>query len=400
MAGVLALLMAAAPGHAQEAAPSAAATPQAPDPGLQAKAGEAVEALGAAMRQLRSAPPDASKVVGDACNQAMEALARGDAQEALDKLAPLTRYLPLESFPSFRVQSVQAQAYTLLKDETRAQQHVLRAAVLHAGLNRGLTPQAPLLLTHPVQIGDLVAIAGGKANELRVHPDTSGRQLMALTFQDDPQGLRTRYIDTSAAMSSRAAQPRYSVALTPDMPADMHAALAQSQQLLARFYADTSMDFLKLEGALREARASADRLLQQRQPAEAMRALQALAAIRPLEEIPDVLLLMRLSYLHGALGQPAEQQRMRRQLFGLQQAIAATGDALGFDTAVEVPFIEIEYDWLRDHQLRSTKQSLVNRAEQSFDVLDVVDAQGNASQRYFNVTRMMKLRTAKMGRNP
>jgi hypothetical protein len=385
------------PVHAEEApsaAASAAGTVQLPSALVK-------DALDASLRQLPSTTPDqVAKAVTQACNQAMLALLRNDGQAVLDQLAPLARWQPLKFFPSYRVQVLQSEAYRLLGDNMLREQHAAHARLLSAIFQQGRTPEAPLRLVHLVQLGDLIMLGGGQVQDSRSQPVGNGGSLITLTFKDDPQGLKTRYLDTSALLVTSAMPPRYSVLMTPDMPADLHAALAENRAMLARFYADTAMDFMKLEDALRRAIEAADALIAQRKPAEALQALQAVAAVRALDEIPHVPFLMRLSLVHGDLGQRADQQRLRRQLFGLQQAIAATGDGLSFETAVEAPFIEMEYDWLGDRKLKRSKQSLVHRGDQSFDVMDVVDAQGNASQRYFNITRMWQLRAASLGRKP
>lgn len=396
LAGAVALAL-ASPGQAQEE-PAIAA----PAPGkLQLPPSLVKDALDASLRELQSAPADqVSKAVSQACNLAMVALLRNDGKAALEQLAPLARYQPLKFFPSYRVQAFQAEAYRLIGDSAQREVHTAHARLLSALFEQGRTPEAPLMLRHPVQLGDLVMLGGGQVQDTRPQPSKNGGSVIMLTFKDDPQGLKTRYLDTSALMAGQPAPPRYSVLMTADMPADMHAALAENQAMLARFYADTALDFMKLEDALRRAITAADALIGQRKPAEALQALQAVASVRPLEEIPHVPFLSRLSLVYGDLGQRADQQRLRRQLFGLQQAIAATGDGQSLETAVEVPFVEIEYDWLADRKLKRTKQVLLRQGEASYDVLDVVDAQGNASQRYFNITRMWRLRVASLGRKP
>lgn len=369
---------------------------------MQMSPGLLKDLLDLGLRRLHAAGPgeQVASAVTQACNQAILAIVRNDGRATLDALAPLARFQPLKTFPSYRVQAFQAEAYRLLGDGAQFELHAAHARALASLFQQGLTPEAPLRLQHMVQLGDVVALGGGQVQDTRTQPAQGGGSLITLTFKNDPQGQKTRYLDTSALLAARTMPPRYSVLMTPDMPADLHAALAENQRLLARFYADKTVDLLKLEDALRRAVDAADALITQRKPAEAMQALQAVAAVRPLDEIPHVPFLMRLSVVSGDLGLRAEQQRLRRQLFGLQQAIAATGDGMSFETAVEVPFVEMEYDWLSDRKLKHGKQALVHRGAQSFDVLDVVDAQGTASQRYFNVTRLLQLRAASFERKP
>lgn len=394
---VAAALIGGSPALAQEA-PSTPASASAIVADVQALVRQGLDAS----LQKLSAQPQApvAQAVSQATVAAMAALARQDAQGAIDQLAPLARFQPLQTFPSYRVQAIQAQAYRQLGDATRSQWHGLSAKLLSDLAQQGTSASAPFRPVHYLQLGDVIALAGGDVQDTRTQPLSGGGSLITVLFKDDPQGLKTRYIDTTRLAASQSLPPRYSVLMKSDMPADMHAALAESRAMLARFYADRSLNYDKLEAALRTAVTTFDTLLSQHKPAQALQALQRVAELRPLEEIPHVPFLTRLSLAYGETGQRADQQRLRRLLFGLQQAIAATGDALSFETAVEVPFIAIEYDWLQDRQLRRTTQSLVQRGEQSFDVLEVVDAKGSTGERYFNVTRMWKLRAAALERKP
>ena len=394
---VMVALIGGLPARAQEA-PSTPASAAAIVADLQSLVRQGLDA---SLQKLSTQPQaPVAQAVNQATVAAMTALARQDAQGAIDQLAPLARFQPLQTFPSYRVQAIQAQAYRQLGDTTRSQWHLLNAKVLSDLAQQGTSASSPFRATHYLQLGDVIALAGGEVQDTRTQPLSGGGSLITVLFKDDPQGLKTRYIDTTRLVASQTLPPRYSVLMKPDMPADMHAALAENQAMLARFYADQSLDYAKLDSAVRTAMTAADTLLSQRKPAEALQALQRVAELRPLEEIPHVPFLTRLSLAYGETGQRTDQQRLRRQLFGLQQAIAATGDAMSFETAVEVPFIAIEYDWLQDRQLRRTTQRLVHQGDQSFDVLEVVDAQGNTSQRYFNITRMFKLRAAALERKP
>lgn len=206
----------------------------------------------------------------------------------------------------------------------------------------------------------------------------------------------------SAASATPPAAPRplrYLPLPQEGMPAEMRASIANAALMLERFFDDTSLKYLQLEHSLRETMAAVDTLAL-REPEQALKRLQALGELRALDEIPHVGLLARLSFLHGRLGNLVEQQRLRLALFGLQQAIGAKGDALSFETAIEVPFVAIEYDWLLDRRLRRANQSLVHQDGKSFDVLDVVDENGKQGKRYFDITRLFALRSASLGLNP
>lgn len=195
------------------------------------------------------------------------------------------------------------------------------------------------------------------------------------------------------------ARYRYAALSQEHMPDELRASIAASAAMLERFLSDKDLKYMQLESALREAMTAADALLMQ-QPEQALQRLQAVSQWRELDEIPHVPFLSRLSFLHGHLGNAAEQQRLRLKLFSLQQAIGAKGDALSMETAVEVPFIAIEYDWLADRRLRRERQSLVRQGDKSFDVLDVVDENGQQGKRYFDITRLFAQRIASLGAKP
>lgn len=214
---------------------------------------------------------------------------------------------------------------------------------------------------------------------------------------------------TSAASSALAAPTptphatprpvRYAPLPQDAMPAELRASIVASASMLERFLSDKSLKYRQLESALREAITAADALALQ-QPEQALQRLQAVSQWRAPDEIPHVAFLSRLSYLQGQLGNAAEQQRLRLMLFGLQQAIGMKGDALSFETAIEVPFIAMEYDWLADRRLRTERQSLVQQGGKSFDVLTVLDENGQQGTRYFDVTRLFALRVASLGVKP
>lgn len=215
------------------------------------------------------------------------------------------------------------------------------------------------------------------------------------------QEAATPAMAASAAPADRlpAMPPRYTLLPQEGMPAEMREAIAAAAQMLERFLSDRTLKYLQLEQALRTANQATDALFMQ-QPEEALKRLQAVSEWRALDEIPHMDFLARLSAVHGRLGNVAEQREQRLKLFGLQQAIGAKGDALSLQTAIEVPFIATEYDWLSSRRLRRERQSLVHQDGKSYDVLDVVDEQGNRSKRYFDVTRLVAQRIASIGAKP
>lgn len=359
--------------------------------------------MDAAMRSLltgKASEREVSQAVEQAFREGMPLLVKGDAQAALDKLAPLARYASLETFPSFRVQLLQAQAYRALGDKDRHAVHQVQAMQLAQLRERGRSAEAPLQLQHLMQMGDLILIGGGKAKDTRFETQPDGRRLLVVEFDQPLDGEAKRYLQLPEAALRSSQVSRYAPLPQDKMNDEMRGAITEARAVLERLLTDKALKFHELELALKEAIEAADGLTAKQQNSEALKALQALSRLRALDEIPHVPLLSRLSYLHGQLGNRAEQQRLRLKLFGLQQAIGATGDGLSFETAVEVPFIVLEYDWLADKKLRSERQALVHQGEKSYDVMDVVDEQGVKSKRYFDVSRMFALRAAGLASKP
>jgi len=151
-----------------------------------------------------------------------------------------------------------------------------------------------------------------------------------------------------------------------------------------------SFPFITLQMKVREKIKQANELAAAGKPAEAVAALREIEAIRPIDDIPSTTLLTTYSVLLGQTGDSAKQTHIRELAFGTYQAIAASGDALTPETAIEVIFVEEEYAWLRDKRLSMLKQSLVPGPQRIMDVLHAKDAQGNERDFYFDITRMAK----------
>ncbi|WP_457426070.1 hypothetical protein [Roseateles sp. P5_E7] len=339
-----------------------------------------------------------SAAVDEASGQALMLVIKGDGRGALEAMKPLAKFAPLKYFPSLRVQASLAAAYKQLGDTALADLHRTNAQLLGESLALGKSADAPIKVQHQVQIGDVMMLGGGKPKDIRFETAANGSRLLVLEFAD---AANRRYLELPAAATrSQPAVQRYAPLPQDGMPAEMRAAITDGGLMLERFLSAKDFNYMRLEHALRETVEAVDQLVMKRQSAQALARLQTLAEIRPLDEIPHVPLLSRLSFLQGDVGNHAEQQRLRLKLFGLQQAIGAKGDASSIETAIEVPFVTIEYDWLVDRKLRSERQSLVHQGGRSYDVLDVVDENGQQSKRYFDVTRLFALRMAGFGAKP
>ncbi|WP_332815338.1 DUF4919 domain-containing protein [Ramlibacter sp.] len=164
--------------------------------------------------------------------------------------------------------------------------------------------------------------------------------------------------------------------------------LALAREKRAKFLQDRSFVYGELVEAVQGAWTEAARLFAAGQPAQALAALRELEKRRPIEDIPTPKLLRMYSLLLGHTGDTARQIDTRGLIFGVQQAIAHSGDGLGPATAVHVILLEEEYDWLREKKLKPERQSLKQIDGQHYDVMTVRDEQGRQLERYFNVTAL------------
>jgi len=178
---------------------------------------------------------------------------------------------------------------------------------------------------------------------------------------------------------------------TTPTPPEIQAVLTAEKARLERFLAGDGYNYFALETKLREVLPKVDALINQRQYAAAQEALAPLAALRPLDDIPHIGLIMRRVRLLHEAGQTAEATTQSLRYMLLDRVVAGERDALTEATAIEVPFIEFEYFWLARRGLKRETQRL-QPGERSYDVLDVTDRDGRRGTLYFDVTRLVKLR--------
>ena len=165
------------------------------------------------------------------------------------------------------------------------------------------------------------------------------------------------------------------------------AALKEAREKRQRFLEDRSFAYDELLYSVRSSMKVAAELDGSGRTAQALAELKKIEAIRPLEDVPFVNLLGMYSYLSGKVGDVDRQRELRQLIFGINQAIAHSGDGLSFETAVDVISVDEEYAWLRDKGLTPAGQRLVETPRGMFDVLAARDAAGNQRDYYFNITR-------------
>jgi hypothetical protein len=117
-------------------------------------------------------------------------------------------------------------------------------------------------------------------------------------------------------------------------------------------------------------------------------ALKEIETIRSIEDIPLPSLIGFYSFLNGKVGNISKQLELRGLLFGINQAIAHSGDGLFPESAVQVIAVEEEYAWLADKHLTRLSQRVLESPIGIFDVLTVKNPAGGERDYYFNITRM------------
>jgi hypothetical protein len=172
------------------------------------------------------------------------------------------------------------------------------------------------------------------------------------------------------------------------MAPDMTAALEKARSRRAAFLADHSFDYLKLRELVNAKIKEAATLDMQGKTQDALAALRQVEQLRPIEDIPTPRLLSVYSYLVGKAGDTQKQRELRTYIFGVQQAIAHSGDARSDASAMQVILIDEEYEVLADRQLKLVKQQLVDRGARKFDVLTGTDGKGQTSELWFDITAL------------
>lgn len=341
--------------------------------------------------------PQLSKAITSAVVDGERLVELNQYQQALDRLKELERYMPLDEIPSFDIHMLAGWVYGELGHPEARQRHREIAStyreVLWHRIGSGATPLEPLRVVMTSEISDwlkshlslLVNIktltAGGRELLYLTHigPATSGK----------PKPLFVEIDRRTVEVMDRAIDIYQPIAIEQMRPQSAEW-LRLAQERRARFLKDRSFIHAELDHEVRERVDEATRLLMAGKPEQALAALRTLESKRPIEEIPTPRLLTLYSLLLGRTGDVARQMDMRGLIFGVQQAIAHSGDALSPATAVHVIFIGEEYEWLREKKLKFLQQALVEVDDQRYDVMTVRDAQGKEVERFFNVTALFK----------
>lgn len=339
-----------------------------------------------------------SRDIGLAVRESEQLEREGRYQQALDRLKALERYVPLRDFPSFDVHMLASWLYDKLGQPDARRHHQERAAayreLLWTQLGKGDKPDDPLRVvmvneatewakSRLARISDVKAVPGGLTVLTYTGP-TTGNQPQALYMQIDSR---------TQAIASRSFDRFAPIPVSQMRPQDL-ASLTTAREKRERFLADRSFQYHEMEDRVRKAMQASFQFDKQGKPQEALATLRELETTRPIAEIPTPHLLAWYSYLLGKNGQTALQQEVRGLIFGVQQAIAHSGDGLSAATAVQVVLVEEEYEWLRDKKLKTIQQSQRDEGGRHYDIIAVEDAQGRRSEVFFDVTKLFQRRLA------
>ncbi|HEY5801133.1 MAG TPA: DUF4919 domain-containing protein [Burkholderiaceae bacterium] len=349
----------------------------------------------ALVEQIKIDVPAMSRDIRSAVQEAERIQAGGQWQQAIDRLRQLEKYMPLADLPSYDVQMLLSFLYMKTADTPRADAHHARASAMRsllAGLGAGATPDAPVSVLMTNEMIEWHRSQMRRTTGVKNLPH-NGREILAVSSVFDLGGggngpEQVAYFEFDPKIRARErAQTSLFVALPVERLTGKYGiAFEQAKQKRARLLADTSFEYLALFQQLADLSKKAKALDSAGKPQEALATLKELEATRPFEETPVAGFLELASYLSGKNGETERQMRLRELIFGVQQAIAHSGDALSPETAVHVVGTSEEYEWLRDKKLTFVSQRVHQVAPRIFDAMTARDATGNQREYYFDIT--------------
>jgi hypothetical protein len=319
----------------------------------------------------------------------------GQYQEALTQLRTLEQYGDLTQIPSHNVQMLASWLYMKTGNKEQAAVHTARAdamrTILDQRIGSGRTGDDPVRVVMAQEISEWVQMRLARLVGVKPY-DVHGQQLLAVTYQGGfgmGQEPATAYFLVDPRVRAKMMEGTRLFRPIPlsELNAEHRAALEQARASRERFLTDRHFPYLELQAKIRTALQEAKRMMAT-EPAQAMAALREIETLRPIEDIPSPDLITMYSYLTGRTGDPVKQAALREKLFGIQQAIAHSGDALSAGTAIPVLFISEEYEWLRDMRLITVRQEVVDSAGAKFDVITARDQGGQERKYWFDITRM------------
>lgn len=316
-------------------------------------------------------------------------------QFALNRLADLQKYSPMHDIPSFDVHMLSSWLYMKTGDPTMASNHRARAEamreVITNRIGTGQSPEAPVRVVMVSEIAEWTRMQLARISEVQSRRHM-GRELTVVTYSGPTTGNKPSIayfeLDARAQAHANSRVDLYSPIPIAQMKPEHRTQFELAKARRDEFLNDSQMPYLELVSRVRDALAKVAQLEAQGKSEDAMSTLKEIESLRPIEHIPIPTLIGAYSALNGKLGNYEKQRKLRGLLFGINQAIAHSGDALTPQTAVHVIATSEEYSWLADKRLIRKNQRIVDTPFGKFDVLTASNEAGDERDYYFNITRM------------
>lgn len=348
-----------------------------------------------------------SKAIRTAINESDRLGREGKYELALERLLELKKFAPLAELPSFDVQKLAAWLYAKNGDAEQAESYQARADAMRELLLKrvgdGKTPDTPI---QAVMLNDIVEWARMQAASVsNVKPfPYKGRELQAVTHSGPASGDKPAiaYFELDARVLARANLQESIYAPIPfaRMKPELRALFELARTKREKFLDDSAFPYLELIDKIKRSVKKAAQLDADGKPDQALAALREIEEFRPIEDIPLPSLISVYSFLNGKIGDNKKQNEMRGYLFGINQVIAHSGDALTPETAVHIIAIDEENSWLNDKQLVKQAQKVIDSPAGKLDVISAKNAAGEERDYYFNLTRMFPKYTQGLGDAP
>lgn len=370
------------------------------------------EALVTAFLAKRQALVAESRVdMGEMSRAIRSAIADGERLErerkyasALERLRDLQRFAQLPELPSFDVHMLSSWLYMKTGDASQAALHRARAdAMREVLLNRvgdGKSSETPIQAVMVSDLAEWVRMQLGGISDVKSLP-YKGRELMAVTYSgpstNNKPAVAYFEIDPRVQAKENSKLSLFSPIPLEQMKPEHRALFELAKAKRDAFLKDSKIPYLDLIGKVKTVLTRAAQLDTQGSPDQALSSLREIETIRPIEDIPLPRLIVMYSALNGKVGNAKKQNELRGLLFGINQAIAHSGDGLAPETAVHVIAIEEEYSWLSDKHLTRGTQKVVDTPLGKFDVITAKNPGGEGRDYYFNITRMYAMYSQGLG---
>ncbi|WGS53101.1 DUF4919 domain-containing protein [Paraburkholderia sp. D15] len=320
----------------------------------------------------------------------------GNEADALAHLQTLQKYAPLTQFPSFDVQLLCKRIYKKLSKPDDASGCDERAAamanILQKQSGSGATPDDPVRVITVAELTDWVDSQSGHLSGARGYP-YHGEDLQAVTYTSTAtagQAVVVYFRLTPRFVASLNKTAHDIFAPLPVSPKDgqYQTALTHAHEERVKFLNDQSFNYPELIQLCNESNRDAMALAQRGDFNAALSKLREIERVRPLQQIPIFSVISNYSFLLGKTGNVEAQIDARLFLFGITQDIAHSGDGSTPESAIHIVATSEEFSWLAAKQMRFTRQRLVQKGDQRYDIIDATDQDGNAHSYYFNVSQL------------